>query len=71
MTRRLTMAENLAIELRWLDHRDHTKPGGRIASMTRDEVWARCSRLLQDIYRADARHLLAVIEPYRRAASRL
>jgi len=44
-----------------------TNPAGRIASMTRDEVWDRCSRLLQDMYRADARHLLAVIEPYRRS----
>jgi len=68
--RRPTMAEALAIELRWMDHRDASSITGRLShsGLTRIQIWDRCSRTLQDWYRADARRLLRVIEPYRRAA---
>lgn len=71
MSRRPTVVDDVAIELRWMDHRDHVYVGGRgeQAGLDRQQVWDRCSRQLQDWYRADARRLLAVIEPHRRATN--
>ena len=71
MTTRRTMVEDFAIELRWMDHRDHVYTEGRFAhaGLNRVQVWDRCSKNLKDWYRADARRLLAVIEPHRRATS--
>jgi hypothetical protein len=61
------MTEHLAIELRWLEHRDAAHMAGHRSVLTRDEVWERCSGMFKNMYRAQARHLLAVIEAHRRS----
>lgn len=71
MSARPSLVDAVAIELRWMDHLE-AKAGGAHPDappvLTRADVWDRISPILKDGYRKDARRLLAVIEPYRRAA---
>lgn len=53
-----SLTERLAMELRWMEHRDAALSCGNTSSLTSRQVWDRISEVLKDSYRADAKHLL-------------
>jgi len=64
MSRRPTMVEALAIELRWMDHCDAEWANDHRSKLTREDVWGRIGDYLKDGYRKNARQLIRVVQKY-------